>query len=102
MPTGWASGPAGLASGWVEEFGLGYIIDQPFWRMGYATEAAEGSRDYCFRKLGKRRVVALIRPENVPSLGVARKLGMTLEKRTHYADYEHLVFVSGPDQTVKG
>jgi hypothetical protein len=33
-----------------------------------------------------------IRPENVPSQGVAVKIGMTLEKRTWFAGFEHLVF----------
>jgi RimJ/RimL family protein N-acetyltransferase len=49
--------------------------------------------DYAVNKLGRSRVVALVRPENLPSQGVARKLGMDVEKRTHHADYEHLVFV---------
>lgn len=78
----------------VEELALGYIIHRPFWRMGYATEAALGSRNYGFEKLGLSRVIALIRPENAPSQGVARKLGMMLEKHTHHADYVHLVFVA--------
>jgi hypothetical protein len=37
--------------------------------------------------------VTLVRPENLPSQEIARKLGMKVEKRTHHADYEHLVFV---------
>jgi len=82
----------------IEELGLGYIIHRPFWRMDYATEAAKGSRDYGFAQMGQSRVISLVRPENVPSQGVARKLGMTLEKRTHHADYEHLVFVAARPQ----
>ena len=77
-----------------EEVGLGYIIHRPFWRQGFALEAAAASMDYAFNKLGRHRVVALVRPENLPSQGVARKLGMKVEKRTHHADYEHLVFVT--------
>jgi [ribosomal protein S5]-alanine N-acetyltransferase len=78
----------------VEEIGLGYIMHRPFWRMGYAAEAAAASLDYAFKALGRSRVIALIRPENVASQGVARKLGMKLEKSTHHADYQHLVFVT--------
>ena len=90
-------GQAGLLSMQVDgadEIGLGYMMHRPFWRMGYATEAAQASRDYGFSKLGKKRIVALVRPENLPSLGVVEKLRMKLEKRTHYADFEHLVFVA--------
>ncbi len=76
----------------VEEIGLGYIIHRPFWRRGFATEAAAASRDYALNVLGKPRVIALVRPENVPSQGVALKLGMKPEGRTQYAGYEHLIF----------
>jgi [ribosomal protein S5]-alanine N-acetyltransferase len=78
----------------VEEIGLGYILHRTFWRMGFASEAATASMDYAFKALGRSRVIALIRPENVPSQRVALKLGMKAEKSTHFADYEHLVFVS--------
>jgi RimJ/RimL family protein N-acetyltransferase len=77
-----------------EEMGLGYIMNRPFWRRGFAFEAARASMDYAVNKLGRSRVVALVRPENLPSQGLARKLGMEVEKRTYHADYEHLVFVN--------
>jgi ribosomal-protein-alanine N-acetyltransferase len=78
----------------VEEMGLGYIMHWPFWRMGFAFEAASACMDYAFNKLGRGRVIALVRPENVPSQGVALKLGMKVEKSTCFADYLHLVFVA--------
>jgi RimJ/RimL family protein N-acetyltransferase len=94
--TGRPAGQAGLLVLQVdgtEEIGLGYIIHRPFWRRGFAVEAAAGSLEYAVNELGRNRVVALVRPENLPSQAVARKLGMQMEKRTHHADYEHLVFV---------
>lgn len=93
--TGRAVGQAGLLVQQVdgrEETGLGYIMHEPFWRRGFATEAAAGCRDFAFQALGKQRIIALIRPENEPSLGVARKLHMTLAGRTIYADFEHLIW----------
>ena len=75
-----------------EEPEVGYLIHRPFWRRGYATEAALATRDYAFLKLALPRVISLIRPENLPSQGVARKLGMHPERRTTYAGLEHLVF----------
>ena len=69
------------------------LIHRPFWRRGFATEAASACRDYAFDVLGRQRVIALIRPENVPSQGVARKLGMTPEPdRIWHSRFEHLVF----------
>jgi [ribosomal protein S5]-alanine N-acetyltransferase len=78
----------------VEEVGLGYIMHRPFWRMGFAFEAASSCMDYAFNKLGRNRVIALVRPENLPSQGVALKLGMRVEKSTLLAEYEHLVYVT--------
>lgn len=72
---------------------IGYLIHRPFWRMGFATEAATGVRDFAFRTFAKQRVISLIRPENIPSLGVASKLGMAAERTIAHAGLEHLLFV---------
>jgi [ribosomal protein S5]-alanine N-acetyltransferase len=71
---------------------IGYLIHRPFWRCGYATEAGLATRQHAFDVLGYQRVISLIRPENGPSQGVARKLGMERERLTIFADLEHWVF----------
>lgn len=77
----------------VEEPEVGYLIHRPFWRRGFATEAAAATRDHAFEAMGKTRVISLIRPENVPSQGVARKLGMEPDGRlVMHGGYAHLVF----------
>jgi RimJ/RimL family protein N-acetyltransferase len=81
------------------ETGIGYIIHRPFWRRGYATEAALGCRDYAFEKLGKERLVVLVRPENVVSQSVARRLGAKAERETVFAGFAHTVFVIPKDKT---
>jgi len=78
----------------VTETGIGYIMHRPFWRRGLATEAAAACRDYAFEKLGKERLVVLVRPENVVSQIVARKLGAKPERETIYAGFVHTVFVA--------
>jgi RimJ/RimL family protein N-acetyltransferase len=76
----------------VEEPEIGYLIHHPFWRRGLASEAAAGVRDHAFNVLGKDYVISLIRPENIPSQGVARKIGMEPGRMTKFAGYDHLVF----------
>jgi [ribosomal protein S5]-alanine N-acetyltransferase len=77
----------------VEEKEVAYLIHRPFWRRGFATEAGAAARDYAFEVLGRKRVIALIRPENVPSIGVARKLGLNEEPdRIQHSGFEHIVF----------
>lgn len=70
----------------------GYLIHRPFWRRGYAAEAALAVRDYAFTTLDKPFVVAQIRPINVPSQGVARKMGMRPVKLNLHAGLEHLLW----------
>ena len=63
-------------------------------RARIATEAAAAWRDRCLGPLGMEHVISLIRPENVPSRGVAERIGMTVWKETlHGAErWLHLVY----------
>jgi RimJ/RimL family protein N-acetyltransferase len=88
--TGEPVGQVGLLNQLVEGVVLpevGYLVHRPFWRRGYASEAARAVRDHAFA-LGKPFVVSLIRPINAPSQGVARKLGMRLVKLTLFMGLE--------------
>ena len=77
----------------VEEKEVAYLVHRPFWRRGFATEAGRAARDYAFEVLGRQRVIALTRPENVPSIGVARKLGLQEQPgRIQHSGFEHIVF----------
>ena len=61
---------------------------------GIATEAAEACRDWCWAELSVDHLIALVRPENLPSARVAQKIGMTVRKRTRFGseDWFHDVF----------
>jgi ribosomal-protein-alanine N-acetyltransferase len=94
-PTGWwpvaekasgrVIGDCGLIEKKVdgrEEIELVYVFASDSWGKGYATEAAGALRDYAFFRLGLRRVVALIDPDNHASARVAEKIGMQFERET--------------------
>jgi RimJ/RimL family protein N-acetyltransferase len=94
--TGEPVGQVGLIQQQIEataETEVGYLIHRPFWRRGFATEAARSCRDLAFRELDKAHLISLIRPVNIPSRGVATNIGMTWKsRRVRHANLEHYVF----------
>lgn len=56
---------------------LGYWLAKPEWGRGYVTEAAERIVRYGFEELGLKSVRASARPDNLASLRVLDKLGMS-------------------------
>ena len=82
--TGKFIGRCGLLPWEIEgklEVEIAYLLNKDFWHRGLATEAASGILRYAFRTLNLSRLICLIDPENVPSQKVAKRIGMTLEKR---------------------
>lgn len=76
-------GHAGLVQQDIDgqpELEVGYWIARPFWGQGYATEAATFWRDYAWRTLLERRLIALIQFGNYGSMKVADKIGMEFER----------------------
>lgn len=67
---------------------LGWDLRSDMWGHGYATEAARGVLTHA-ADLGLRRLFSLIAPENERSRGVARRLGMTVERQVEWADRPH-------------
>jgi RimJ/RimL family protein N-acetyltransferase len=63
-----------------DEVELAFMIRKERWREGFATEASLGIIDHAQHVLGLRRLVCLVMPGNVASAGVARKVGMSLER----------------------
>jgi ribosomal-protein-alanine N-acetyltransferase len=55
---------------------LGYIFHWPYWRQGFATEAAGALRDHYFRALGREALYANMATDHVGSWRVAERLGM--------------------------
>lgn len=59
---------------------------------GYAAEAARACRDGAWRVLPVDRLISLVRPENVASWTVARRLGFTPWRGTVRAGMAHVVW----------
>jgi RimJ/RimL family protein N-acetyltransferase len=76
----------------IEELEVGYHFNRKYWGRGFATEAARACMDYAFERLGRRRIISLIRPENTPSRRVAERNGLRVEKEALWQDYLHYVY----------
>lgn len=75
--------------GFVE---LGWHIRPDRQRQGFATEAGAACRDRAWEALDTDRLISLIRPENVPSWSVARKLGFDPWRATVRGGMGHVVW----------
>jgi [ribosomal protein S5]-alanine N-acetyltransferase len=64
----------------VAEMGLFWAIDPDQQRQGYATEAVQALIDFAFQQLRVKRLIATTEYDNTASIGVMRKLGMTIAK----------------------
>ncbi len=62
------------------EIEVGYAIKQKYWRKGYASEAAFEVLNYGFDELKLEKIVAVALPENIGSVNVMKKIGMTFIK----------------------
>lgn len=83
----------------VQEVEIGWSVTPRRAHQGIATEAAAAWRDRCLGPLGMDHVISLIRPENVPSRGVAEKIGMTVWKETLHGSQRWLHLVYRVDAT---
>jgi RimJ/RimL family protein N-acetyltransferase len=79
------------------EFELAWHVRRDLWGRGYATEAAQACMQYVFTKLGVDRVISLIRPENLQSVRVAEKNGLTCEKIIFWRGYDHCIYTKSRD-----
>lgn len=70
---------------------VGYHVHLALRGQGLATEAAAAVRETA-REGGVRHLVAIIRPENLPSQRVAEKIGLRLERRIFKNGGDALVF----------
>jgi RimJ/RimL family protein N-acetyltransferase len=73
-----------------------WSLDAPFWRRGYAAEAARAAIDDGFSRLGLREIVAYTAAVNAPSRGVMERLGM---RRDLEGDFDHPRLPAGHELT---
>lgn len=99
---GWCGiGPVEFDESEIEIY---FLISFEYWGNGFATEATEALLTYSFDHLGLTRIVALVDPANLASIGVLKKLGMRQEcticgLNQCYSHYEgHMLYALEADE----
>lgn len=75
-----------------EELEIGYLFVRQHWRKGLATEAAKACLEYAHKTLGYKRLISLIKQDNMPSRAVAERVGMKVEKEAEVMGFRALVY----------
>ena len=65
----------------LEEIEIGWMLHKKYWGRGLATEAARASLEYGFDQCGLDRIIAIAEPENLASIRIMQKLGMSFVKK---------------------
>lgn len=65
---------------------VGYRYLKEYWGQGIGTEAARACVEFARQDLKLEKLIALIAPENIASIRVAEKLGMTRGPLIHIFD----------------
>ena len=79
----------------TSELELGYHFNRRYWGQGLATEAARACMDYAFERMSRRRLISMIRLENLPSRRIAERNGLNIEKEIFWRGYQHYVYAIG-------
>ena len=74
------------------EVEAGWIVDRPYWRMGYAYEAMEAALAWGWANTDAARIVAITSAVNTKSQNLMERLGM---HRLADGDYQHPLFPEG-------
>ncbi len=72
-------GCAGLRN-YEDDAELVFLIDQPYWGQGIATEIALACLNFGFEKHNFKKIIAFARPQNTASRNVMEKIGMRFVK----------------------
>lgn len=78
----------------LDDIDIGFGFFPKFMGNGYGYEAASATLDYALNVLKIKRIVAIVDPENVASIGLIKKIGLQFEKMIQLSqkDIELMLF----------
>lgn len=79
----------------LEDIDIGFAFFPQFMSKGYGYEAASATLNYALNDLKIKRIVAIIDPENVSSIGLIKKIGLVFEKMIQLSPKETELLLFG-------
>ncbi len=70
----------------LEDVDIGYALLPEFWSRGYALESASAVLSYGREKLGLKRVLAVVNPQNQSSIRLLEQIGFEFEKMVRLSE----------------
>ncbi len=81
---------------------VGWSIMPAHHRKGFATEAGRAAAAWAFETLGLDSIISLIAPENVASIGVAKKLGESHCGETKIGEFDVHIYKVAREDFISG
>jgi ribosomal-protein-alanine N-acetyltransferase len=75
-----------------DEYDMGFRFYRDYWNKGFATETAKRCLDYGIKELGIQRIVGRAMKDNIASIKVLEKIGMTFKESFDFDGHEGLIF----------
>lgn len=75
-----------------DEYDLGFRFFRRYWNQGFATETAKACLSYGFNQLGLPRIVGRAMKENIASIKVLEKIGMTLKATFDFEGRDGVIY----------
>lgn len=85
----------------LDEVDIGYRLIPKFWRQGYAYESVLPCMEFGYNELKLDRLVALANPENIASISLMKKLGLTYEKNVFIYDEDAVYYALNKSDWIK-
>jgi [ribosomal protein S5]-alanine N-acetyltransferase len=75
-----------------DEYDIGFRFYRDHWNKGFATETAKRCLDYGFKDIGIERIVGRAMKENISSIKVLEKIGMTFKENFDFEGRDGVIY----------
>ncbi len=75
-----------------DEYDIGFRFYKEFWNMGYASETAQKCIEFGFKDLKIQSIVGRAMEDNIASIKVLEKIGMTFKKQNDFNNQKWVIY----------